>query len=532
MGEKLYADFRDFSLGLNQKDGPTLILDQELMDVENVILGKGFAQKRYGFEKYSTVLPNPITKLYEYKKNSGTKEFLSVSNLQLYKDVSGTPTAITGALTSNTVKMLTYKDRNINDATLIADGGSLKAYNGTSVSVVTPHVPTDGTGGTPLETTDPGLNDLANLTNFRTIAMKKDRVFAAAHPTVKNRVSFCYFDPYKGYAVYDYWPAIYFFDVAVEDNDEIVELKVFRNVLMIFCKKSVWALRGDGVTLADLELIKVNVPNGCIAPNSVQEVGNNLFYLGDDHVYSLFASEQEFVSAQIMSTKVQPILKSIGITDKALATSIFYDNKYYLSFPSGLTMVYDVTLESWTKFTNIKANSFLIRDGVLYFSANTGYIYKFNENLYSDDGQPINYLLETKIFDFGLPINKKKFRRVFFITKDYDGFNTSFVPVLTIDQTLSIDLNQVDSGNSGIWDTSDWDEVEWEAHNNIKSGGSGIWDTSSWDEAVWDSRETTRTDYKIRQKGNDISVKITNNNLDEPLSIYGILFEYENKGIK
>jgi hypothetical protein len=246
-----------------------------------------------------------------------------VSNLNLYKDNNGTLTAITGALTSNAVKLMTYKDRSINDATLVADGGKLKVYKGTTVSEVTPHIPTDGTGGTPLETTDPGLNDLANLTNFRTFALKKDRIFAAAHPTIKNRVSFCYFDPYLGYGVFDYWPAIYFFDIATEDNDEIVELKVFRDLLVILCKKSVWALRGDGVTLNDNEVFKINVPNGCIAPGSVQEVGNNLFYLGDDHVYSIFATEQDFVSGQIMSDKVAPILKSIGSTDKALATSFF-----------------------------------------------------------------------------------------------------------------------------------------------------------------------------------------------------------------
>jgi hypothetical protein len=481
-------------------------------------LGKGFAQKRYGYEKYSTVLPNPIAKLYDYKKNSGVMEFLAVSNKQLYKDINATLTPITGALTSNAVKCITYKDRNINDATLIADGGKLKVYKGVSVSEVTPRTPNTD------ELTYPGLNDIANLTNFRTIAMKKDRVFAAAHPTVKNRVSFCYFDPYLGYGAYDYWPSIYFFDISPEDNDEIVELKVFRDLLVIFLKKSVWAIRGDGVTLNDNEVFKINVPNGCVAPSSVQAVGNNLFYLGDDHVYSIFSTEKDFVSAQIMS--------DIGATDKALATSVFFDNKYWLSFPNGLTLVYDVMLESWTKFTNVKANSFLVRDGVLYFSSNSGYIYRFNENLFSDDGTAINYMLKTKILDFGSPITKKKFRRVWFITKDYDGFNTSFAPVLTIDQTLSIDLNQMDGGTSGIWDSSNWDEADWEVHQNMKSDASGIWDSSSWDEVVWDSRETTRTDYKIRQKGNDISVKITNNNLDEPISVLGILFEYENKGIK
>jgi hypothetical protein len=446
---------------------------------------------------------DPISKLYTFRKNNGSTESLAVHQNQLNKVVDGDLTPITGALTTNTAKFITYKNRTINDVILIADGGKLKVYNGTDVSEVTPRIPTTD------ETTNPGLNELANLTNFRTFALKKDRVFAAAHPTVKNRVSFSYIDPYIGYAVYDYFPSIYFFDVAVEDNDEIVELRVFRNVLVIFCKRSVWVLRGDSATITELELIKINVPNGCIAPNSVQEVGNNLFYLGDDHVYSLFATEQEFISAQIMSDKIKPILKSLGTSDKALASSIFHDNKYYLSFPSGLTLVYDLTLESWTKFTNIKSNSFLIQDGVLYFSANDGFIYRFNENKFSDDGDTINFLVKTKLIDFGSPINKKKFRRMWILSKQWDNYTSSYDLSILIDQYTRNDIE----GLSG----------------DTKSGDSGVWDETNWDEATWDFAETAQNELKIRKKGKDIQLQISNNKLDEPISILGIVMEYQVK---
>jgi hypothetical protein len=507
MAVKLYADLQDFSLGINQKDGPTLIMDQELVDAENVVLGKGFAQKRNGFEKYSPQFTDPVYKLYDFKKSNGTREFLCVSGQILFKVIDETTfTAVGFSLSSNTTKLITYKNRSIQDSILIADGGKLKEYNGTSVAVVTPHTPSTD------EETDPGLNDLDNLTNFRTIALKKDRVFAAAHPTVKNRVSFCYIDPYIGFAAYDYWPATYFFDVAVEDNDEIVELKVFRSVLLILCKKSVWALQGDGANLADLQLVKINVPNGCIAPGSVQEVGNNLFYLADDHVYSIFATEQEFISAQVVSDKVSPILKSITLADKAKATSIFYDNKYYLSFPSGVTLVYDAILESWSKFTNVKANSFLNRDGVLYFSSNDGYVYRFNEAKYSDDGQPINYFIKLRILDMGLPVNRKKFRRIWIVQKQYDDYTTTFKATALIDQSLFIDL------------TPDG--------TKIASNSMGIWDEGNWDEVIWDSQETIKSKIKIHGKGSDIQISISNNVLDEPLSIYSIVIEYEDKGPK
>jgi hypothetical protein len=446
---------------------------------------------------------NPVYKLYDFNKSDGTKELLTVSNLQLHKDVSGNLTPITGTLTSNATKFITYKNRSINDVVLIADGGKLKAYNGSTVSVVTPHPPTTD------EETNPGLNDLDNLTNFRAMAIKKDRVFVAAHPTVKNRVHFSYFDPYLGYAVYDYFPAIYFFDVATEDNDEITELRVFRNTLIIFCKKSVWALKGDGASLGDLELIKLNVPKGCIAQNSVQEVGNNLFFLADDHVYSLFATEQEYISAQIMSDKILPVLKSVGLVDKSQASSIFYDNKYYLSFPSGLTLVYDVTLESWTRFTNIKANSFIVRDNLLYFSSNDGVIYRFNENKFSDNGDPISFKMKTKIFDFDYPVHKKKFRRSWVITKQWANYSSTFDLDIVVDQFAMQNV----SGLTG----------------ESKAEGSGVWDVSTWDNSTWDFSETVQNELKIGKKGKDIQFQISNENADEPLTIYGFVLEYQIK---
>jgi hypothetical protein len=53
MSSKLYGQLKDFSLGINQKDGPTLIADQELVDAENAVLGKGFVQKRSGYEPFA-----------------------------------------------------------------------------------------------------------------------------------------------------------------------------------------------------------------------------------------------------------------------------------------------------------------------------------------------------------------------------------------------------------------------------------------------------------------------------------------------
>lgn len=75
MGEKLYGTLKDFSAGLNAKDGPALALEQELVEVENAILGKGFVQKRHGYEPFAAA----PTKSTSYNWNQfGSKNWSDV----------------------------------------------------------------------------------------------------------------------------------------------------------------------------------------------------------------------------------------------------------------------------------------------------------------------------------------------------------------------------------------------------------------------------------------------------------------------
>jgi hypothetical protein len=384
---------------------------------------------------------------------------------------------------------------------LLADTGKLKVYNGTDVQDVSPHVPTGD------EPTDPGANDLISLNNFRAIAIKKDRIFAAAHPTVKNRVSFCYHDPFIGYAVYDYWPATHFIDIAPDENDEIVELKVFRDALLIFCTRSVWLLTGDGINLTDYQLTRVNVPTGCISPQSVQMVGNEVFYMSEDHVYSLYSTDQNYISSKVVSESIEETIQKYSHSDRQKAVGYTFENKYYLSFPDGSCLVFDVLLGAWVRWTNVKANSFLTKDGELYFSTDTGRIQRFQKNIYHDDGVAIDFYMKTKILDFKYPVNKKKFKRLWLIVKQYDGFISSYAIQSFIDFFQTVD--------TGIIETT------------INDGA--IWDESDWDNADWDFAELLQMELKIGKKGKNVQFMISNNNLNEPLTVFGLTVEFKLK---
>jgi hypothetical protein len=403
---------------------------------------------------------------------------------------------MTNPLTTSNTKMITYNDRLMEDVVLIADGGELKIYNGAEVKEVVPYTPSTD------ELTDPGTNDLANLTNFKTFVIHGERIYACAHPTNRNRISFCHIDPDLGYGVYDYFPATHFFDVAVDDNDEIIQLKVFRDAVIVFCKRSVWALYGNGRTLNDYTLEKINVPIGCIAPNSIIEVGNTIFYLSETHIYSLTSTDQSYISAQVVSERIENTLKSISLADKAQSVGTFFKDKYYLSFPNGTTVVFDNLIANWTVFTNISAKSFLNRSGVLYFAGPK--IYKFDENTWSDDGVPIVTRIKFKNMDLGYPVQKKKIRKLWVVAKQYETLSSDYKIKAIVDY-FEVDID------------------------DISTDESLIWDEGNWDEANWDFKEVIKNELRIRKQGTNFQLLIINDSLDQPFTFYGFAFEYKLK---
>lgn len=510
MSSRISVDMKDFSAGMNNRDNANLIPDNALVDAQNVILGRGFVMKRNGYSKATNVLTTPVTSSYVWHKFDGTTETLCVSNGSLYKLVNGTFTNIPlvgTTLTSNDIRFVAYKDRTLNQAVLLADGGKLKVYNGTDVREVAVYSPNTQ------EQENPGLNDLANLTAFRGFVLKNDRIWALAHPTIKNRLSFCHFDTAKGYGMFDYFPAPFFFDIAVSDNDEILDIRYFRNAIVIFCKRTIWALYGSGTTQADYELVKINVPFGAISRESITVVENDIYYLSIDGVYKLFSTDQSYISAQKVSLPIEPFIEGISIENQKKSVGVFFQNMFLLSFPTGDTIVYDLALKSpfqdgaWSRWTNVQANSWITNDNILQFTSNNGCVYKFVDNQYNDDGVAIPYKIILKLYDFGSQTQFKKFKGFWIIAKQYDVQSSTFNVTGIIDYVpISLMDNSTDQ--------------------------SIVWDEGEWDDDVWDFVDVAVTPLRVRQQGRNIQLTITSDQLDEPFTLYGVSFLYKPKRLK
>lgn len=127
--------------GVNYSVTPTQIDQSQSPDMQNVTLDeKGALYKRTGYERvFATSLgAGSIKGLYEYRKADGTSKFLIAHGTRLYtQSGSNQPISIYTGLSGNDVHFFT-----MNDKCYIMDGVNFLVYDGTTVSAVTPYIPT------------------------------------------------------------------------------------------------------------------------------------------------------------------------------------------------------------------------------------------------------------------------------------------------------------------------------------------------------------------------------------------------------
>jgi len=142
--------------GLNLSVTPTQIDQSQSPDMLNVIGDeRGALNKRTGYERvFPTSLGvGAINGLYEYRRTNGAVIFLLAHGTKLYTQIGNAqPVEIYNGLANDKVDFFT-----MNDKCYILDGVNYLVYDGTTVSQITPYIPTlfiskdHAGGGEPLE---------------------------------------------------------------------------------------------------------------------------------------------------------------------------------------------------------------------------------------------------------------------------------------------------------------------------------------------------------------------------------------------
>lgn len=193
---------------------------------------------------------------------------------------------------------------------------------------------------------------------------------------------------------------------AQGDSTNIVAIAGLHHEVWVFKQRvtEVWINQGSaGFAFAQLQGVYMQF--GCMAPNSIELVGESLVWLGQDANGDCVALVSEGYKAKIVSTpSLTQIWNAYTNQTDAIAYAYQLDGHYFyvLTFPTGNeTYVYDLVTGKWHQrgiFTNGSyarelANCYEVFGGVnLVGDYASGNIYALSDNNLTDNGKAIRWL--------------------------------------------------------------------------------------------------------------------------------------------
>jgi len=195
-------------------------------------------------------------------------------------------------------------------------------------------------------------------------------------------------------------------------TDEITAIAAFNGYLIVFCKKAILVYSGaDNDPTSNLALVEVIDGVGCVARDSIQDIGTDILFLSDTGVRSLGRIIQE-KSAPIfdVSKNVRDQLISDVIINGSSGIRSVYSEKhafYLLTLVNRqITYVFDtrsklqdgsLRVTTWNLYPKAY-HSLRNRDLIL---ARSGYIAKYEGN--SDNGVSFRFVYYSSHLDAGNP---------------------------------------------------------------------------------------------------------------------------------
>lgn len=138
------------------------------------------------------------------------------------------------------------------------------------------------------------------------------------------------------------------FVTADGSNDSIIALFSFaEGKLVVFHRKMISVITGttsfkfsEGVTTV------ITKELGCVARNSIVQVGNQLIFLSDNGIYG--ASFQDLYNLRgneiPLSEPINKTIESINRNGWENSTAVYYNNRYYIAVPVGATQIENNTI--------------------------------------------------------------------------------------------------------------------------------------------------------------------------------------------
>ena len=160
------------------------------------------------------------------------------------------------------------------------------------------------------------------------------------------------------------FPAANAFKVGLGDPITGMATWVGFNVV-VFCKNSCYVIDTNPVpataaptipAASTFSIRTISTSSGCLSHGSIAQVGEDLYYLSRTGVRSIRRTMEENMIASdvgIISYPIQDVIDQINWAKADIATSIWWNGRYILSFPTGAsttndtTIVYNTNTQSW-----------------------------------------------------------------------------------------------------------------------------------------------------------------------------------------
>ena len=217
---------------------------------------------------------------------------------------------------------------------------------------------------------------------------------------------------------------------SISVTSTITGLKVFREQLYIFCENAIFRLAGN--SLADFQMQPVTTNVGCIAPQSIQEVGGDLVFLAADGLRTVAGTEKiGDVELGVISRPIQRRFTELNyntVAEKISSVVIKAKTQYRIFFAdqgaeadcSGVIAVFRGDRWEYSDMRGIKPNcgdsgyisdvEFIVHGGY------DGYVYKQESGSTFTNASDATISMEARFksahLTMGDPGIRKRFHRV------------------------------------------------------------------------------------------------------------------------
>lgn len=198
-----------------------------------------------------------------------------------------------------------------------------------------------------------------------------------------------------------------FLEVRSYDGSKIIGMKVVFNAIVIFKNKTAYKLFGNSPD--NYELVQLFSSEGAIADKSIIVANNGAYFLNRDGIYYYDGTNTKLISSKITST-----IKSMNLNYADKSEGIYFNNKYYLSIPTGdsatnnTLIVYDIQSDSFMTYNTDAIKCFVDYDDKIVYAAGNDVKEMFEGNSYLD------LMWQTPNVDFGKKHTRKMSNYLYF----------------------------------------------------------------------------------------------------------------------